>query len=997
MSSFAKELSRGLQALEAAGGAGNETIERIRGELDFAAKLAAITEDQRAAWEDLVLSAAKAANKAFSDGAGPEAACAEMEAILAPLSTAAKQYTIHVVGHAHIDMNWLWGWPETVATVNDTFATVDRLMDEFPAFHFSQSQTSVYQIMKDYLPELYARVKKRVEAGRWEVTASQWVEGDKNLAGGEILCRHLLHTRRFFRQEFGLPYDAVKVDWEPDTFGHMHTLPGILARGGVRHYYFHRSAEGPELFVWQGRDGSRLLAFDDRARGYNGSMNANVAARLCDFAKATGLKDYLFVMGVGDHGGGPTRRDLVRAIKMDQWPVFPNIKLSTVKAFFSAAELQAKNLPVVNAELNHIFEGCYTSQSGVKRANRGSENALAEAEMCALLGRGLLRMPYPAGALEQAWRKAMFNQFHDILPGSGVHATYEYAQGLFQDILAATTMIKTRALRAIAAQVDTTKSCACGCEGECKCVVAQAASLQKTGAGKMPALRQPGDSIGPGIGAGPGDIPRDGALSRRGAGSPCCDAFVAFNPSPWKRSEAVTLRLWDRKHPDGEIIVKDDAGQTFPAQVLDRGNYWGHDFVAVAVPVRDVPALGWRSFCVGRSAGSPGDPEGRPTGCSGDRKGRIENEFFAVEVEQASGAIIHLVDKRTGIDLVPPGGRLGVLEYYLEAPHPMTAWIMGQIVKVVPFLSGATVEFPHVGPHLAAVRAHHKFGDSKFAFTISLAAGVPRVDFNLEADWLERGSPELGVPMLRVAFPLALTKAVASFECANGHVTRSTNPAEIPSFTSKLLGHYFSDNAAVDPVPAEVPAQRWMDLAGWHEGTAEPAGATLLNDSKYGHSVNGSTARLTLLRSSYDPDPLPELGHHTIRFALRPHVGEWSAGAATRAGYDFNLPFNVAGAGMQKGKLPARKGCAEILTPNIMLSGMKKAEDGGALVVRLYETEGRATTARLKLDSCLAAPDASVVETDILERPLKENSAKMARGTLSVKVPPFGTVTVKVK
>ncbi|MCY3020428.1 MAG: glycosyl hydrolase-related protein [Planctomycetota bacterium] len=356
-----------------------------------------------------------------------------------------------------------------------------------------------------------------------------------------------------------------------------------------------------------------------------------------------------------------------------------------------------------------------------------------------------------------------------------------------------------------------------------------------------------------------------------------------------------------------------------------------------------------------------------------------------------------MIDKRTGADLVPPGGRLGVLEYYLEAPHPMTAWIIGQIVKVAPLTSGATLEFPHAGPHMVAIRAHHKFGDSKFALTITLAAGVPRVDFNLEADWLERGTPETGVPMLRVAFPLAIRQAIASFECANGHVTRSTNPKDIPSFTAKLLGQYFSNNAAVDPVPAEVPAQKWMDLTGAHDGTAEPAGATLLNDTKYGHSVNGSTARLTLLRSSYDPDPLPELGHHTIRFALQPHVGAWNASEATRAGYAFNLPFNVVGTGMQAGKLPARKGCAEILTPNIMLSGMKKAEDGGALIVRLYETEGRATTARVKLDECLAAPDAAAVETDVMERPLKTNTAKMAKGTLSVKVLPFSMVTVRIR
>ena len=176
-----------------------------------------------------------------------------------------------------------------------------------------------------------------------------------------------------------------------------------------------------------------------------------------------------------------------------------------------------------------------------------------------------------------------------------------------------------------------------------------------------------------------------------------------------------------------------------------------------------------------------------------------------------------------------------------------------------------------------------------------------------------------------------------------------------------------------------------------------PVGGAVLNDSKYGYSVDGHVVRIDLLRSSYDPDPLPELGHHTIRFALQPHTGAWSASDATRAGYAFNLPLNVVGTRMQQGKLPGRKQCAEILTPNIMVSGMKKAEDGGALIVRLYEMEGQATTARIKLDPCLVAPDAAAVETDTLERPLKTSTAKMAKGTLSVKVPAFGMVTVKVR
>jgi alpha-mannosidase len=966
---FAETYSRAWQKLDEAVGADREMADRLKGEVDFARKLCAAHPERKREWEGLILKALATFEQALADGVGAGLAVAQAEEVLQPIGQAAKQFTIHCVGHAHIDMNWLWNWPETVACVNDTFSTVERLMEEFPTFHFSQSQASVYQIMKDYLPELYEKVRKRVKEGRWEVTASQWVEGDKNLASGEILCRHLLYTRRFFKQEFGLPYGAVTIDWEPDTFGHMHTLPGILNRGGVRRYYFHRAAEGPELFWWQGKDGSRVLAFDDRRRGYNGSFNEWLPGRIVDYFRETGVKDYLFVYGVGDHGGGPTRRALVRALKMAEWPVFPNVKLSTTDAFYSAAEKQAKDLPVVDAEMNFVFEGCYTAQSSVKRANRGSENALVEAEWAARLAKGVVKMPYPAAELQAGWRDAMFNQFHDILPGSGIHATYEYAQGLYQNILATTTMVKTRALRAIAAQVDTLALG--GGEGR---------------------FEGPGTGVGPGVGGGPGDVPRDGAITRRGPGGVDADPVVVFNPHGWARTEAVAMRLWDRGYPDGQIAVRDDAGDVFPAQIVERGNYWGHEFIGVTFPARDVPGWGYRTYSVQRAA-EPGKAEG----ATGDRKGVIENEFLKVEVEQASGAIVHLVDKKSGIDFVPPGGRIGVLEYLLEAPHAMTAWIMGQIVKRVPLVSGATLECPHNGPHVAAVRVHQKLNDSRFALTISVAAGVPRIDFQLEADWLERGSPEIGVPMLRVNFPLAVEKGVARFECANGHVERTTDPKKLTSFTKQLLGQYFSNNQPVDPCPGDVPAQKWMDLTGTAGKAGAPAGVTLLNDCKYGQYVDGGLIALTLLRSSYDPDPLPELGHHSIRFALVPHAGAFAASDATRAGYAFNSPLNPVPTAVHEGRLSTRQGFGEILTANVMVSGLKKAEDSGALIVRLYEMEGKAVTARVKFDEALVPGKATAVETDVLEQPLKTNGAKFEKGVLSVKIPAFGIATVRIR
>jgi alpha-mannosidase len=158
-------------------------------------------------------------------------------------------------------MNWMWPWPETVAVTNDTFTTVLKLMDEFPDFRFTQSQASVYALTKKYNPELFEQIRKRVAERRWEVAAVHWVEGDKNLASGEALAHHLLYTRQFVKEHFGLEPEDSAIDWEPDTFGHAETMPAIVARAGVRHYYMCRggSFEKPPVFQWEAPDGSRVL------------------------------------------------------------------------------------------------------------------------------------------------------------------------------------------------------------------------------------------------------------------------------------------------------------------------------------------------------------------------------------------------------------------------------------------------------------------------------------------------------------------------------------------------------------------------------------------------------------------------------------------------------------------------------------------------------------------------------------------------------------------
>ena len=195
---------------------------------------------------DFLLSAAK------EKGAVTKAAVLAAEERLAPMTADAKAFKVRCVGHAHIDMNWMWGLQETAAVTVDTFRTMLQLMREYPAFTFAQSQASTYEIIERYAPELLPEIRQRIREGRWEVSASTWVEADKNMPNGESMARHILYTKKYLSKLLDVSIDDLTLDFEPDTFGHSAALPEILAAGGVRYYYHCRgSADVPVFTRWQ--------------------------------------------------------------------------------------------------------------------------------------------------------------------------------------------------------------------------------------------------------------------------------------------------------------------------------------------------------------------------------------------------------------------------------------------------------------------------------------------------------------------------------------------------------------------------------------------------------------------------------------------------------------------------------------------------------------------------------------------------------------------------
>ncbi|MCX5675368.1 MAG: glycosyl hydrolase-related protein [Planctomycetota bacterium] len=938
---------------------------RFAAELEFAEGLARLRPDQAAGWPALIAEAARLVTGTVisQDLARLEAAVREAEAVLAPIGKVAKQYTLHCVGHAHIDMNWMWSWPETVAVTNDTFLTMLKLMEEFPDFCFTQSQASVYALMLEHNPALLKAIARRIRQGRWEVAASHWVEGDKNIAGGEALARHLLYTRRFMKETFGLAPEDVAIDWSPDTFGHAHTIPTIDSRGGVRRYYMCRGGafEKPPVFWWQGPDGSRILV-NLETTWYNDHIGTHNALACLAFCEKTGLVDWMNVYGVGDHGGGPTRRDILRAHDMNSWPIYPNFRLATTRDFYSLLEKCGEKWPVLDRELNFEFTGCYTSQAFIKHATRYGENYCLEAEAAAAVARRAVGSPYPAEGLRQAWVNTLFGHFHDILPGSGIRATRDYQLGLFQKTAAATNIIKTQALRAIAAEVNT--------------AFAPAA----------PRIESDVESIALGGGAGRGTM--TGGMTTAAHVTKGPRALLVFNPTAWPRREIVSATLWDVESgrpgdAPKSFVVHTPDGRTLPAQRLTAGDYWGHRFVDVAVPAQ-AGALGYATYIIYEGDAPP--PEGAVMCGAGFRGGErqpegsltLENEFLAVAFDRETGGIVRLVDKIGGVDLASPAAPTAMPEYVLERPRPMSAWLLADPKERRCPLALDSLGPDLCGPLVASMVAKLKLGDSAVTVTYTLKAGQPWLEITVQARWVERGGPETGTPSLVMKFPLALEQAAARYEIPFGSIRRDLSSGE------------------------EVPALRWADVIGKPAGVktalaGAAAGCALLNDSKYGHSLTGSTLRLTLIRSTYEPDPLPEIGDHTIRMCLLPHGRQPAVADLVRLGAGFNHPLLVVAVDTHGGRLPPEAATiAAQSAANVIISSVKKAEDGEALIFHLYETAGQQTKARITLNPHVAGRPIKADEVDLLERPLKKSTAKATKDGFSVTVPAHGIAAVKV-
>src|SRR5271166_1732868 len=562
------------------------------------------------------------------DQAGFDGSLRSAQAKLEVLKPWMQQFTIRVVGNAHIDMAWLWPWTETVEVVRNTFQSVLDLMREYPDFKFTMSSARAYEWMQEKYPDLFQQIEQRVKEGRWEIIGGMWVEPDLNMPDGESLVRQILVGKRYFQKNFGVD---VKIGWNPDSFGYNWQLPQIYKKSGMGYFvtqkllWAHEFTSFPyKLFWWQAPDGSRLLTYFPH--DYAGGIDAEPLATDLSIwmpsiygKKLTDSPEMMYLYGVGDHGGGPTRAMLDHADQLRApSTVYPKLQFSFASEFFSDLEkkLPSMQVPTWDGELYFQYHrGVFTTQAETKRRIRRAEENVLNAEKFASLA-SLYGKPYPQEGMEQIWKNLLFDHFHDIMPGSGIAVNYLDAKRNLENVDRAANDITLASLREIAAHVNTN-------------------------------------------------------FNTQDEGVP----VLIFNSLSWPRTEVTEVEA-QLPAPAKQIEVADSNGKLVPSQLLSVDDETHRVRLLL---MANTQSLGYRTYFVRPAMSAQAVPTFLIASANS-----LENEFIRLKIDSQTGCMTSLFDKRSGTEALAPaetdtGGPKtstcgNLLQTFVDKPKQWDAW-----------------------------------------------------------------------------------------------------------------------------------------------------------------------------------------------------------------------------------------------------------------------------------------------------------------------------------
>jgi len=669
-----------------------------------------------------------------------ESVAAARERLRERLASMPKVHDVVVqcIGHTHIDVAWLWRLKHTREKAARSFSTVLRLMEEYPDYIFLQTQPQLYEYIKTDYPDIYEKMKARIQEGRWEAGGAMWLEADCNLSSGESLVRQLLYGIRFFREEFGV---ECKYLWLPDVFGYSWALPQILRKAGIESFMTTKISWNQynrmphDTFLWRGIDGTEILTHfittpDPGGNEgafyytYNGKVTPSSVQGIWEGYRDKSINtNLLLAYGYGDGGGGVNREMLEMRRRLDEIPTLPFVKTGRADDYFEALQERVRTaegyVHTWDGELYlELHRGTYTSQAYNKKMNRKLELLYREAEWLQAMS-GILSgvegaAPEGEGAadLYEGWKIILRNQFHDIIPGSSIREVYEDSRVEYEEALA----IGTRSWDRSAARLTTGRA-------------------------------------------------QDGYVT-------------VFNGSPWERTDTVRIPASSGDRGD-DVQWLDASGAPLLAQLI--GDQWW-------VRVEDVPPMGYAVIRRAASAGSRGtDASERVFEIE---ESGIKTPYYEIAWD-ASGRLVRLYDRAARREVLAEGEAGNRFEVFEDKPKSRhEAWDIDIFYteKREEVSALVRVEAAECGPLAAVVRFEWTYRSSTITQEMVVYANDRRIDFRTRVDWQERRK------LLKAAFPLRIRATEATYDIQFGNVKRPTHWNTSWDYARfETVGHQWAD------------------------------------------------------------------------------------------------------------------------------------------------------------------------------------------------------------
>jgi alpha-mannosidase len=631
--------------------------------------------------------------------------------------------TIKLLGHAHLDMAWLWEVAETWEVAERTFRSTLNLQQLFPDLTFCHSTPALYEWMELHQPEVFTGICQQVVAGKWEIVGGMWIEPDLNLISGESIARQIIYGQAYNKSKFGA---LTKVAWLPDTFGFCWQLPQLLKQGGIDYFVTQKflwndTNQFPhQLFWWEAPDGSRVLSLMSSPIG-EGIDPIKMIDYACKWQTNTGINESLYLFGVGDHGGGPTRDMLELADRWSKSDVFPDLEFTTAVKYLDklATRSDSQLLPVWKDELYLEFHrGCFTTHADQKRSNRQCEDLLYQAELWSSIACIVNQQPYPDDLklqIETAWKQTLFNQFHDIIPGTAIEPVYLTANQAWADVERVTTQIISNALGEICDRI---------------------------------LLSTP---------------PEEGAIP-----------IIIFNALNWQRTEVISLDLprtkWGGEH---WLVYDDDDGQPLTA---DRSRQTDSSPGKILFIAADIPSVGYKLFWLLPWVIFGQDPiEDRRL------KGKdarfisgalfLKNQFIRVEIDFHTGDIARIWDEVNQREILASTGA-NQLQAFQDGEQYWDAWNIDPkyAEKQLPPSKLKSIKWIEQGKIRQRIRVVRELAGSEFTQDYILDAHSPIVRIETRVDWHAEHV------LIKANFHLNLTADISTAETACGAIDRHTTP-----------------------------------------------------------------------------------------------------------------------------------------------------------------------------------------------------------------------------